>query len=170
MAEIVEASLTRVSLLLPDGITITREDSAEFDTVMANETQILQVLFNLYNNAVEALGTAYGRITIGLMNVAINKNTLPPIEHLLPGRYLKLSVSDTGSGIDSDILDRIFTPYFTTKDFDRGPGFGLVVVYGIIINHNGWICVSTEVGKGTIFDIYLPTVGIDRGLGSKHGS
>ncbi|MFH0725764.1 MAG: ATP-binding protein [Pseudomonadota bacterium] len=161
---VVDASLKRFSALLPPGIEIKREFSADIDTVVANETQIHRVLMNLCDNAVEAIGKSGGQITIGLTNEVIGKNAAFSPRHLLPGCYLKLSVKDTGNGIDPRILDQIFTPYFTTKGVGKGTGFGLAVVYGILLNHNGRIFVSSEVGKGTTFDLYLPIVESDGGL------
>jgi PAS domain S-box-containing protein len=155
---VVDASLKRFSALLPPGIEIKREFSADIDTVIANEPQIHRVLMNLCDNAVEAMGKSGGQITIGLANEVIEKNTAFSPRHLLPGCYLKLSVKDTGNGIDPRVLDQIFTPYFTTKGVGKGTGFGLAVVYGILLNHNGRIFVSSEVGKGTTFDIYFPVV------------
>jgi CheY-like chemotaxis protein len=77
---------------------------------------------------------------------------------LPPGAYVKISVSDTGPGIDPDIFDRIFDPYFTTKDVGKGSGLGLSVVHGIVKNHNGSIAVDSEPGKGAVFSILLPKI------------
>jgi PAS domain S-box-containing protein len=153
---IVEASLNHFSTSLPPGMELKREFSADIDTVAAHENQIHQVLTHLCDNAVEAMGKTGGQMTIGLKNVVIAKDAAVSLRYLLPGRYLNLSVSDTGHGIDPRILDQIFTPYFTTKSMAKGRGFGLAVVYGILLNHNGRIFVSSELGKGTTVDIYLP--------------
>lgn len=158
MSAVLEASMKCLKNILPAGIELKQNVSADMDTVVANEGRIHQVLSLLFDNAVEAIGEAGGQITISLNNAVIGSGTAIPLHDLSPARYLKLSVSDTGPGIDPSILDNIFTPYFTTKDFGKGKGFGLALVYGIIKNHNGRIFVSSEVGKGTTFDIYLPVI------------
>lgn len=161
---LVDATLNRFSALLPAGIEIKREFFADIDTVIAHEAQIHQVLTHLCDNAAEAMEKSGGQLTIGLRNVVIGKDATFSPRYLIPGRYLNLSVSDTGHGIDPRILDQIFTPYFTTKSMAKGRGFGLAVVYGIILNHNGRIFVSSEIGKGTTFDIYLPVQNISNQL------
>ena len=155
MTTIVEGSLARLDAG-PAQIEIKREFSADNDTVIADANLIQRVLSNLCDNALQAMEEKGGRLTIGLTNEIIEKETASTLPlHLLPGRYLKLSVTDTGKGIDRRILDQVFTPYFTTKGIGRGFGFGLAEVYGILLNHNARIFVSTEIGKGTTFDIYF---------------
>ena len=162
MTAVVEASLSRLSAMLPSHIELKREFFANNDAVIADGGEIHQVLSNLCDNAVQAMEEEGGRLTIGLANVAIGKGAASSPHHLFPGCYLKLSVSDTGRGIDQQILDQIFTPYFTTKGLGKGSGLGLAEVYGILLNHNGRVFVSTEVGKGTTFDIYFPLADIGR--------
>ncbi len=154
MTSVVQASLARVDAVSAD-IEIKREFFAENDTIIADPGQIHQVLINLCDNALQAMEEKGGRLTIGLTNAAIKEDAAFP-HNLLPGNYLKFSVSDTGPGIEPRILDQIFTPYFTTKDIGKGSGLGLAVVYGILLNHNGRIFVSTEKGEGTTFDMYFP--------------
>ena len=76
----------------------------------------------------------------------------------VPGDYVKLSISDSGIGMDKEILEHIFEPFYTTKDRGKGPGLGLSMVYGIVRNHGGYITCSSELGKGTTFETYLPVV------------
>ncbi|MCF8061006.1 MAG: response regulator, partial [Deltaproteobacteria bacterium] len=122
--------------------------------VEADQGQISQVILNLYVNAWQAMPGG-GDLYIQTENVIL------PEEHARtlkarPGRYVKISVTDTGTGMDEVTRQRIFDPFFSTKDRERGSGLGLASVYGIIQNHNGLIHVSSEKGSGTTFEIYLP--------------
>ncbi len=123
-------------------------------TVEADETQIEQVLFNLYINAADAMPEG-GRLVI-------QTDPAPGVRPPLgvagpPGRpYIRLRIADTGPGIDEGIIDRIFDPFFTTKPAGKGTGLGLASVYGIVRGHGGFIEVSSAPGEGATFDIYLP--------------
>ena len=99
-----------------------------------------------------------GVLKISLKKVNINKEAEAHELNLHLGNYLMLSVSDTGHGIPSEIIDRIFEPYFTTKEMDRGTGLGLSVVHGIVISHGGNIICKSTPGKGTSFELYLPEI------------
>jgi two-component system cell cycle sensor histidine kinase/response regulator CckA len=123
-------------------------------TVMADRNQIEQVLLNLYINAWQAM-PAGGHIHLETENVELDA-TFAQAFDIVPGRYVRISVADTGTGIDPEIQPRIFEPFFTTKEIGRGTGLGLASAYGIIKNHDGAIDFSTEVGGGTTFYIYLP--------------
>ncbi|MBI5589972.1 MAG: response regulator [Deltaproteobacteria bacterium] len=122
--------------------------------VEADQGQIEQVLLNLYVNAFHAM-PAGGRLMLETENVSLGKSSEKPF-NLAPGNYVKLSVSDTGIGMDEKTQQRIFEPFFTTKAMGRGTGLGLASAYGIIKNHKGMIEVKSKVGVGTCFIIYLP--------------
>jgi len=142
---------------LPTTIKIRQDIHEDGDTVFADPAQIHQVLMNLCTNAAHAMRERQGELKISLvpMNVEPPDNLI--IHHdLSPGKYLRLTVSDTGVGIDNEIIDRIFDPFFTTKKPGEGTGLGLSVVYGIVKNYGGTITVQSEVGKGTEFNVYLP--------------
>ena len=123
-------------------------------TVMADRNQIEQVLLNLYINAWQAMPDG-GHIYLETKNV-----DLKPVEaralNIPAGRYVRISIADTGTGIDEGIQSRIFEPFFTTKEIGRGTGLGLASAYGIVKNHGGCIEFSSKVGEGTTFYIYLP--------------
>jgi PAS domain S-box-containing protein len=123
-------------------------------TVAADESQMRQVLMNLYINAADAMPQG-GNISVQTKNVIIEADRSRPFQ-VIPGRYVRISVTDTGSGMDPETRQRIFEPFFTTKETGRGTGLGLSSVYGIVKNHGGFIEVESEPGRGSAFHIYLP--------------
>jgi two-component system cell cycle sensor histidine kinase/response regulator CckA len=135
-------------------ITIHREFAEDLLAIEADESQIGQVLINLYINAADAMPDG-GELILKTMNVTHqemkNKRYDPK-----PGRYVLLQVTDNGTGMDEKTMERIFEPFFTTKEMGGGSGLGLASVYGIIKGHGGYIEVDSEKGHGTTFSIYLP--------------
>ncbi|MFZ1199097.1 MAG: ATP-binding protein, partial [Desulfobacterales bacterium] len=115
-----------------------------------------QVFLNIYVNAGHAM-PAGGELHVQTENVRLTeKSLLTRARNLKPGRYVKITISDTGIGMDESILQRIFDPFFTTKKLGKGSGLGLYSAYGIIKNHGGHIQVASKEGRGTIFTIFLP--------------
>ncbi|MGP0044511.1 MAG: PAS domain S-box protein [Syntrophobacteraceae bacterium] len=129
---------------------------------LADPTQIHQVLMNLCTNAAHAMD-GKGILEVRLSHVDLSANDLArrSIVDLKSGPYLKLTVSDTGCGMDAETLERIFDPYFTTKEVGKGSGLGLAVVDGIVKRHEGAVTVRSETGKGTTFTIYIPRVDVE---------
>jgi len=125
---------------------------------MADPTQMHQVIMNLCTNASHAMKETGGTLKIELANVELAKDEIPNHPDLQTGHYVKLTVSDTGHGIDPALIQRIFDPFFTTKSVDEGTGLGLSVVYGIVKSHGGIINVYSEPGKGAAFHVYLPRI------------
>jgi PAS domain S-box-containing protein len=156
---LVEEALRLLRASIPTTIEIRHNIAAESDTVMADGTQIHQVLMNLCTNAAQAMKETGGVLEIALVDEGLSEDDVWKYESLTPGRYVRLTVSDTGPGIDPNVLDRIFDPYFTTKGIGEGTGMGLSVVHGIVKNHRGSVRVETEVGKGTSFHVLLPRTG-----------
>ena len=144
---------------LPATIEIkTKIKSKSF--VLADPTQIHQVMMNLCANAGHAMKGEDGILTIILINEDLDDHSIQFHHRLEPGRYVKLSVTDTGTGIPPEIMDRIFDPFFTTKGIGEGTGMGLSVVHGIVESCKGSISVYSEPNQGTVFHVYLPVVDV----------
>lgn len=156
LAPVVKEALKLMRSTLPTTIEIRQKIEAESDTVLADPTQIHQVVMNLCANASHAMREAGGILEVNLKRVELDEKTAGLYVELEPGEYQRLTVSDTGCGMDQYTLDRIFEPFFTTKELGEGTGLGLSVVHGIVKNHGGAISVYSEQGTGTAFHIYLP--------------
>nr|NJM04041.1 response regulator [Desulfobacula sp.] len=125
--------------------------------ILADQTQMHQVIMNLCTNAWHSMKKTGGTLCIGLKDADISSGKLVGLSRLMPGRYLLLSIQDSGCGIRPDIIEKIFDPYFTTKGKDKGTGLGLSIVHGIVSQLKGTITIASQVGKGSTFTIYLPT-------------
>jgi PAS domain S-box-containing protein len=157
VSPIIKEVLKLLRASLPTTITIRQDIQSDLDTVLADPTQIHQIMMNLCTNAAHAMREKKGELNVRLVPVEIKYSDALSIQHgVTPGMYLKLTVSDTGHGIEPVIVERIFDPFFTTKKPGEGTGLGLSVVYGIIKSYGGTINVQSEVGKGTEFRVHLP--------------
>ena len=123
--------------------------------VLGDETQLRQVLVNLINNAKDAMPDG-GHLKVALACEHVNKAMAETIPNAIEGSFVVWSIADTGVGIPSEQLEKIFEPFYTTKEISKGTGLGLSVVAGIIKGHKGFIIVESVVGKGTTFNVYLP--------------
>jgi len=153
----VKESLNLMRSSIPTSIEIFQNIAKDVDTILADPTQINQVLINLCTNADHAMPDG-GMLEISLKNVELDEDTAAQYPDLDPGRYVNLTVSDTGQGINPEFKDRIFDPYFTTKEVGKGTGMGLSVVHGIVKSHGGAISVDSELRRGTAFSIFFPVV------------
>jgi two-component system cell cycle sensor histidine kinase/response regulator CckA len=162
MGSVVRESVRLLSAALPARVAILLECKDDVPAVLADEGQIEQVLINLGTNALQAIGEKKGRIDIRLDSVELDDAYAKSHPSLLamhashPGRTVRLAVSDTGPGMDVAMLQRIFEPFFTTKPVGSGTGLGLSVVHGITQSHGGVIEVTSVVGHGATFTLYLP--------------
>ena len=157
---IVKEVLSFLRSSIPSTIEIKQHITSDA-SIMGDPTQLHQVIMNLCTNAAHAMEEKGGILEIGLEDIRIDSYDKPPGLGLRSGDYLKLSISDTGSGIPPDVIGSIFEPYYTTKEPGEGTGMGLALVHGIVESYGGRIEVKTEVGKGSVFSIYLPVTGKD---------
>ncbi len=155
LAPVVKESVKMLRASLPKTIKILEDITAEPSTALADSTQIQQIIMNLGTNAAHAMWQRGGLMTVDLSCVTVTPDETPEAG-LAPGLYLKLSVGDTGIGMDRDILERVFDPFFTTKKRGEGTGLGLWVVQVIVKNHKGAITVKSTPGEGSIFEVFLP--------------
>jgi PAS domain S-box-containing protein len=155
--QIVAETLRLLRASLPTTVKIGQDIQSD-SAAMADPTQIHQVIMNLCTNAAHAMRLKGGHLKLDLSDVALGGSFIEQHPYLPPGMYIKLSVSDTGWGIEKAILDRIFDPFFTTKDRGEGTGMGLAVVLGIIKSHGGTITVESEIGEGSVFNVFLPII------------
>lgn len=153
---IIKETIKLLRASLPTTIEIRLNLIEEEDTIIADPTQIHQVLMNLCTNASHAMQEKGGVLDIELSDLYLDSKTCSSFEDLGQGSYLRLTVKDTGHGIDPELIGRIFDPYFTTKESGKGTGMGLSVVHGIVKSNNGDITVDSEPGKGTIFQVLFP--------------
>jgi signal transduction histidine kinase len=149
-------SMDFIKSILPATIHIKEEYPSQKLVIKANENQINQLIVNLCSNAGDFIKDSQGELKIIVQK--IEKIELGAVPGIPGGDYLKLSISDNGHGIEPDRLDRIFDPFYTTKEIGKGSGLGLSIVHSIVKNHNGYIFVDSELGKGTTFIIYLPLI------------
>lgn len=167
---VVEEALKLMRPSLPTTIEIRADLDLACEKVLADATQLHQVIVNLCTNAFHAMEATGGVLTITLAQVVIDQPLAQLHPNLRQKDYARLTVSDTGTGMDNTTLERIFEPFFTTKPVDRGTGLGLSVAHGIIRSHDGALFAQSEVGKGSTFQIYLPIFSDDTDPGTEHGA
>jgi PAS domain S-box-containing protein len=158
LAGVVRETMKLIRSSIPSNVQIREDIPKACDTILANTTQIHQILLNLCTNASHAMENEGGVLAVRLRSLILTQENSSVYKDLPPGNYLELTVTDTGSGIDPNICEKIFDPYFTTKAVGKGTGMGLSVVHGIVKNHRGEIFVESAWGKGATFRIVFPTV------------
>jgi PAS domain S-box-containing protein len=158
LTPIIKEALKLMRSTLPSTIAIETNFKAKKDTILADSTQIHQVVMNLCTNAAHAMEPEGGKLTVTIEEIELDELMVKQSLKIPEGSYLCLSLSDTGKGMDKTLSQRIFDPFFTTKKQGRGVGMGLSVVHGIVSNHGGAITVYSEPGQGSLFRVYLPLV------------
>lgn len=155
LSHLLKESFKMLQAIIPSSIKVNLDIRTDTDSVLGDPSQIQQILMNMTSNAMHAMREEGGMLTISLSRMTFGRGVPAPGD-LQPGRYIKLTISDTGSGMAREIHTRIFEPFFTTKSAGEGTGMGLAVVWGIIANHGGAITVDSEPGKGTTFNLFFP--------------
>ena len=155
--KIIEKMSKMLKRIIGEDIEIKIDLSPDLWNINADESRIEQIIMNLTVNAHDAMPNG-GTLTVKTENVTLGEEQYIDIPESYPGRFVRLSIQDNGKGMSNEVVQRIFEPFFTTKGIGKGTGLGLSVAYGIVKQHNGWINVYSEQGKGTIFKIHLPAV------------
>lgn len=155
---IIKETLKLLRATLPVSIEIQQDIKSERSMILGDPTQIHQLIMNLCTNAAHAMREKGGILKVIIEDVDIYEKDLEIYRNLKAGKYLKLTVKDTGHGIPEEDLERIFEPYYTTKKMGEGTGMGLAVVHGIVKSYGGEITVNSELNSGTTFDLYLPKI------------
>ena len=153
---LVEETLKMLMPAIPSTIELSQDIDKDAGLVMGNVSQIEQVIMNLCTNAVHAMRENGGVLKIKVKKAELSDEFFTRNIEIPPGEYLELTISDTGHGIEPEIMDKIFDPYFTTKQVGEGSGLGLAMAQGIVKKHGGLITVDSIPGKGTTFHVYLP--------------
>lgn len=149
--------LKMLKRLIGEDIVITPDFEEKLWNIKADRGTLEQVIMNLALNARDAMPLG-GRLTIRTENVILDESYCSVIHEAKPGRYVRITLADSGMGIHKEMIHRIFEPFFSTKEPGKGTGLGLSVVYGIVKQHQGWINVYSELDHGTEFKIYIPSI------------
>jgi PAS domain S-box-containing protein len=155
---IVREALKMLRSSIPSTIRISQKIEKNSGVIMADPTQIHQILMNLCTNAFHAMRDNGGEMEVRLTRIQVSAGEAVEYSNLSPGPYIKLMVSDTGIGMEPQVMERIFDPYFTTKGAGEGTGLGLAVIYGIVKRYKGTIIVHSHPGKGSLFEVLLPSM------------
>lgn len=154
LSDAIQEAIKLIRASIPTTITIKLDVENDTGIILADHTQIQQIIVNLCNNAADAMAETGGTLTMQLSNFKVSKNRR--LGGLAPGPYVRLIVSDTGKGMDRQVLERVFEPFFTTKEPGKGTGLGLSIVHGIVANYGGEIIAESRPGQGTAFTLFFP--------------
>ena len=157
-ASIVQEVIQMLRSSLPTTIEITKDIDVVTGLVFVDPSQLSQILMNLCTNAFHAMEDTGGKLDISLKEVTLSDEDLIHEPGVKNGTFIQLSIADSGTGVAPNIKNKIFDPYFTTKETGKGTGMGLAMVHGIVKNYGGFITLYSELGAGTVFHVFLPTV------------
>ncbi len=157
-AAVIKEAITLLRSSLPTTITIEEDIDPVAGIILADPSQIHQIVMNLCTNASHAMELQGGTLTVSLHKTTLSQDDLVNNSNMQPGNFVQLSIKDTGVGISPEIREKIFDPYFTTKEFGKGTGMGLSMVQGIVQSYGGSISCNSTLGAGTVFKITLPTI------------
>jgi len=161
LSGMIDEALTLLRATLPARIALRTAIEPELPAVNADPGQLHQIVLNLATNAAHAIGDDAGAVHIGLLQVDIDESLMRKLSLPRSGKYVRMTVRDTGAGMTPEVLERIFEPFFTTKPRGQGTGLGLSVVHGIVRSHEGAIEVASRPGSGSSFHVYLPVASGD---------
>ncbi len=164
IAPVIKEVLKLLRATLPASIEIRQEINMETGTVSIDPVQVHQIVMNLCTNAFHAMGNEKGILDVRLKELEVDSKKAALTPELQSGNYLLFTVSDTGQGMDNELKNRIFDPFYTTKEPGKGTGLGLSVVHGIVTDCGGCVTVESELNQGTTFFLYFP---ITEGTGTK---
>ncbi len=153
---VVKKAIEMLRPSLPTTIEVTQDIDSETGHIFADPTQIHQIIMNLGTNAFHAMEKTGGNLNISLKEQNLSAEELVQEPNVAAGTFIQLTMSDSGPGIPSDIIYKIFDPYFTTKEVGKGTGMGLAIVHGIVKNYGGFISLHSEPGEGTTFHVFVP--------------
>ncbi|MGD9160947.1 MAG: PAS domain S-box protein [Desulfobacteraceae bacterium] len=156
ISDITKESIGLIRSTTPAMIEIRHNIECDDETILGDATEMSQVLINLCNNAIQAIGNETGVLEVSLKLITLDRKSIAGYEDLKPGKYVRLTVKDSGCGIDPQIMGRIFDPYFTTSSLAERTGMGLSITHGIVKKHEGAISVESDWGKGAVFEVLFP--------------
>lgn len=156
MAPLIKEALKLLRSSVPANVEILSRIETDQDSVMADPTQMHQIMLNLCGNASYAMQETGGTLTVTLSDVGNDDDVVPPEDLGKPERFIRLTVADTGPGIDPEVAERVFDPFFTTKQQGEGTGMGLAMVHGIVKRHDGYLELENRPGQGATFHVFLP--------------
>ena len=156
LSPLIKEALKLLRSSMPTNVEIISRVETDQDNILADPTQIHQIMLNLCGNASHAMQETGGTLTVTLADVTDDDDIVPPAELGRPQRFVRLSVEDTGGGIDTEVVARIFDPFFTTKKQGEGTGMGLAMVHGIVKRHDGYMELDNQPGQGAAFHVFLP--------------